>query len=284
MKFIVTILLLSSAVLAQYPTGLEISADFQQAFDYYSLEAVKFVEKLAGILDARVLPYIAAHQKIITHFSSIRLIPGVLLDVNGEQIMSRITTRITNLMLNYPKVLDRNIFSREMQKHMDMLNSGYIKQAEGLIKDLVTYVTKNPAIGKCWQENREEIMTIVKNGFLAARDAAITTVTNANATLNTNEILIDAMISADNSFIEICKSTGIEQVNGCIATYLTVADLTVPASTSMWEMTTNSTVATNLQIAEILIQSAAQIAVIQITQVVGKIETCVADVLRQAKV
>lgn len=283
MKFIVTILLLSSAVLAQYPTGLEISADFQQAFDYYSLEAVKFVDKLAGILDERVLPYIAAHEKLITHYSNIRLIPGVQLDSNAEQIMSRITTRITNLMQSYPKVLDRDIFSREMQKHMNILNSGYIKQAEGLIKDLVIYVTKNPAVGKCWKENRDEIMNIVKNGFLAARDAAITTVTNANATLNTNEILIDAMISSDNSFIEICKSTGIEQVNGCIATYLTVADLTVPANAFTWEMTTNSTVATNLQIAEVLIQSAAQIAVIQISQVVEKIETCVANVLRQSK-
>lgn len=283
MKFIVTVLLLSSAVLAQYPTGVEISADFTQAVSHYSLEATNFVAKLAGVLDARVLPYIANHQKLITHFASIKLIPGVLLNENSEQILGRITARITSLIQNYPKVLDRNIFSREMEKHMETLNSGTIKQAEGLIKDLVTYVTKNPEVGKCWEENRDEIMKIVQNGFIAARDAALTTVTNANATLNTNEILIDAMISADNSFIEICKSTGIDQVNGCIATYLTVADLTVPANTNIWEMTTNSTVATNLQLADILIQTAAQIAVIQVTQVVGKIEACVTDVLRQQK-
>ncbi|KAL7029693.1 hypothetical protein ACKWTF_006323 [Chironomus riparius] len=283
MKFIVTILFLASAVLAQFPTGLEISADFLQANTYYSLEAVKFVDKLAAVLDERVLPYIAAHEKLVKHFESIKEIPGVKLDANGEQIMDRLTTRITNMINNYPNVLDRNIFSREMQRHMDMLNSGYIKQAEGLITDLVSYVTKNPNVGKCWMENRDEIMKIVQNGFLAARDAGITTITNANATLNTNEILIEAMITSDTSFIEMCKSTGIEQVNGCIGIYLSVADLTVPASASMWEMTTNTTVTTNLQIAESLIQTAAQIAVIQITQIVGRIEACVVDVLRQAK-
>ncbi|CAG9802851.1 unnamed protein product [Chironomus riparius] len=283
MKFIVTILFLASAVLAQFPTGLEISADFLQANTYYSLEAVKFVDKLAAVLDERVLPYIAAHEKLVKHFESIKEIPGVKLDANGEQIMDRLTTRITNMINNYPNVLDRNIFSREMQRHMDMLNSGYIKQAEGLITDLVSYVTKNPNVGKCWMENRDEIMKIVQNGFLAARDAGITTITNANATLNTNEILIEAMITSDTSFIEMCKSTGIEQVNGCIGIYLSVADLTVPASASMWEMTTNTTVTTNLQIAESLIQTAAQIAVIQITQIVGRIEACVVDVLRQTK-
>lgn len=285
MKFIVAILFLSASALAveNLPTALEIAGDFQKTYDLYNGEATKFVDKLAGVLDQRVSTYVAAHQNLITHFGNVRLVPGVILDAKSEEILGRITARVTNMILNYPKVLDRNIFSNELKKHMDKLKNGYLIQAEDLIKELGKYVTENPSIGKCWQENREEIFKVVQNGFIAARDAALTTVKNANSTLNTNEMLIDALIVADKSFVEICKSLGKDQVNGCIASYINVSDLTFPASSSIWEQTTNSTVSVNLQVAESMIQSATQIAAIQITQTVFKIQRCVTEILSKPK-
>lgn len=280
MKYVLAFLLLLGIVLGQYPSGSDILADYQKASEYFYSEALKFVENQAIVLDERLTAYIAAHQKLATHFTSLRQIPGVSLSANSEQILNRITARIQNLIEIYPKVLDRNIFKNELQKYMNILTNGPLNQAEGLIKELAEYVTKYPAIGKCWQDNRDVIMGIVANGFLGARNAALTTVRNANGTLNTNEFLINALISTDNAFISFCKTNGFIQVDSCIEMFLSTASVTFPGASLVWEISTNATVGVNLRIAEGMIQTTTQTAVAQITQAVYRIESCVKDTLR----
>lgn len=277
MKFIASLLIFCSFALnfnvkAQTPT--DIQNDFNTTFNnYYSL-ALKFVDGLANLHDQRVKQYIAAHEKLIEHYKSIRTIPGIQLSNESEKVLDNVEAKINELIADYNVTLDRNIFTRELNKYIDILKTRYLDRAQSAIGQLQKFVTANSAIGKCWSDNSNEILNVITTALVSAKDAAILTIANANATLNSNEVQIKSMISTDDVFIATCQSDA-RFVSSCVGNFLNLIDFGFPLSAYLWELTTSGAVRSNLNIAEVLIMSATETAVTSITSTVVKIESCI---------
>jgi hypothetical protein len=201
-------------------------------------------------------------------------IPNLKFDENSERILNEGISLLNLLIEGYRSSLNKNIFIDELNKYMDMLKTQYLSKAQVLIDQLNNEVFKNAALGQCWTDVRDELSNIVKTGFLAARDAAITTVTNAKVTLDVNEFIVNATVSSNALFISSCLAPGVD-LNFCISSFLNIAQVTIPANVNMWASLTEGAIRTNLQVAEFLIKSAASNAMNGIVPVVNIIETCV---------
>jgi hypothetical protein len=273
MKLIVAILLITlSAAHAQ--TAVEIQGDFTTTFNKFFELAEQFVDKLAAQLETRVNQYVATHQRLIDNFKNVSSIQNVTLSAENQAVLNGIVTRIEGVIANYRKVLDKNIFKQQLNKYMDLLQTNYLGKAQTLITELVGYIALFPAVGKCWADNKPALEKIVENGFIQARNAATSAVQGANSTLNINEILVNGAISGNDAFISICQIIP-GTLNDCISTFLNVAQITLPAGSGLWELTTNLTVSTNLGLTEGQIASAISTAISSIEQPIQSIVTCV---------
>ncbi|KAG5681335.1 hypothetical protein PVAND_010780 [Polypedilum vanderplanki] len=278
MKLIIAVLLITtSAIHAQM--AADIQNDFTQTFNYFFDIAKQFIDKLATLLDDRFNQYIVIHQKLIDNFRSVQLISNVTLDANNLATLNEIISKIESLIGSYRKVFDRNIFNQELNKYTTLLQTQYLSKAQVLIDELKNYVTKFPVIGKCWSDNKAELTSIVENGFNQAKNVVLSAVQGANSTLNINELLVNGVIAGNDAFLNICKSS--PSINDCVSTFLNVATITLLAGSGLWELTTNLTVSVNLGITETQIVGAISTAVLNIEQIVRRIEACVTNSLVQ---
>lgn len=278
MKTLVLCLLLISTASAQNLSPENIQKDFDDTFDYYYSAALKFVNVLGTELDTRVNQYIQFHEDFINQLRNISNIPNLNISPESEKIISDGISLLNQLIEGYRNSLNKDIFINEFNKYMDMLKTQYLSRAQKLIDQLKNEVIQIPALGQCWTDARDELGNIVKTGFLAARDAAITTVTNAKVTLDINEFIVKATIDSNALFISSCQAPGVD-VSVCISSFLNIAQITIPANINMWATSTSNALRTNLELAEILINSAASNAMNSIVPVVGTIEACVRNVL-----
>lgn len=229
MKIVAVYLLLISTACAQNLTGEGIQKDFNDVFDYYRSVALKFVDGLGIELEKRVDQYVKAHEEYINQLRNVSKIANITLSPNNQEIINRAISYLDVLIDNYKESLNKNIFTNEFNKYMDMLTSKYLSKAQQLIDQLKNEVTKLPVLGQCWTDSRDELGNIVKTGFIAAKDAALSTVGNAEFTLNLNEYLVKATIDSNSFFISSCQFPGAD-LNSCISSFLTMVDITVRAN------------------------------------------------------
>lgn len=274
----VCLFLLISTASAQSPTPDSIQKDFDDTFNYYYSAALKFVNGLGTELDARVSQYVKVHEQFINQLRNISSIPNIKIDPDSEKILNGGISLLNLLIEGYRNSLKKDIFINELNKYMDMLKTQYLSKAQKLIDQLNNEVVKNAALGQCWTDARDELGNIVKTGFLSARDAAITTVVNAKSTLDITEFIVKSTIDSNTLFISSCQAPGAD-FNFCLSSFLNIAQLTIPANVNMWASLTEGALRTNLQLAEILINSAALNAMNGIVPVVNTIEGCVKNIL-----
>lgn len=279
MKIILAVcLFLISTASAQSPTPDSIQKDFDDTFNYYYSAALKFVNDLGTELDARVNQYVKVHEEFINQLRNISNIPNIKIDPQAEKIIEEGISLLNLLIEGYRNSLKKDIFIEELDKYMDMLKTQYLSKAQKLIDQLKNEVVRNAALGQCWMDAQDGLGNIVKTGFLAARDAAITTVVNAKSTLDLTEFIVKSTIESNKLFITSCQAPGVD-INFCISSFLNIVQITIPANVNTWASLTEGALKTNLQLAEILINSAALNAMNGIVPVVNTIERCVLNIL-----
>lgn len=278
MKHLIILCLLVSAAFAQNTTVDGIQKDFDNTFNSYSSAALKFVDKIGSILEKRVNDYVAVHQTLIDQLNGIAQFPNINLDANSQKILSEGVALLNSLIEGYRKSLTKEIFINELDKYMTILKTDYLAKAQQLINLLISEVAKNSAVGKCWNESRSDLESIVKSGFLAARDAAGVSVFNANITLNTNEFLVKSTVETNKAFISSCQQPGVN-LTQCASSFLNLLKVSFAESVKMWASSTQNAIKSNMQLAEILINSATTNAVNGIVPVVSTIERCVRNIL-----
>lgn len=282
MKILAVCLLLICTTSAQIPTSTDIQKDYDDTFNYFSSAASKFVDGLGTELEKRVNNYVNAHKVFIDQLKSISTIPNVVLNANSQKVITEGIAYLNALIDGYRSALKKEIFTNEFNKYMNMLTTQYLSKAQALIDRLKSEVAKNAAVGQCWTSVKVELSNLVKNGFLSARDAAVTTVVNANMTLNINEMIVKVTVDSTALFISSCQFPGVN-VNSCISSFLNIAQMTIPVNVNMWASSTENALKSNLQLAEILINSAALNAMNGIVPIISRIESCVRDILAAPK-
>lgn len=266
----------SGAVSAQFPNPLDIQNDFDKTFEKYYTAALKFVDAIGLELDARVSNFVKVHQRLLDQLNSLKNLNGTVLDEANVKIINEAVTLINGLLNGYRTTLDRNIVVNELNRHLNVLKSN-ITQAQGLINELKNWVTQLPILGQCWTSVRDELGNIVNNGFNQARDAAAFAISNANATLNIIEFLVNSTIDANNVSISACQ-LNLNTINSCINSFLNIAQITLPANINFWASTIESSVRNNLMIADSLVQAASAMGMSSIPSITARIQTCLRNV------
>lgn len=260
------LLIVSSNVSAQNSAGIQ--KDFDETFNNYYTAAVKFINGLGLQLENRINKFVQTHELFITQLRSISNIQNVTLDSNNQKVIADGIDLLEKLIAGYRKALNKQIFEVEFNKYMNALKTNYLNQAQNLINSLKSEVQRVPAVGQCWTAVRDELGVIVKKGFLAARNASLTTLANADITLNMNELIVKATVDSNALFISSCQIPNVN-VNSCISTFLTTAQVTIPMNVNTWASSNESALKVHLQLAEILINSAISSAVSDVVPIIN---------------
>lgn len=275
-SFLAFFLILCGSCLAQNPSPNDIQDDFDKTFEKYYAAAIKFVDGLGVQLDARISTFIAAHQRLIDQLNGLKNLNGTNLDESNVKIINEALTFVETLLSGYASTLDRDLIVKELDRHLGALKSN-VSRAQDLIDELKKWVTQLPILGQCWTSTRDELGSIINNGFIQARDAAVFAITNANSTFNIIELLVSSTLESNKFFISSCQNDA-NSINSCIASFLNMARSTLPANVNYWATTIENSVRTNLQIADSLIQAAAANAISSIPSIATRIENCLRNV------
>lgn len=273
------LILLCGSVFAQTnPTAADIQTDFDQIFTTYYAAAATYIGSLVTELNARVDDFVAAHQLLADQLNNITSINNLVLDDANKKIITDGVASIAALIATYRTTLASSVVTDELNRQLDMIKAN-VSTVQSLITSLEGYVTANPDLGQCWTSSKDSIVSVISNGFSSARDAAVYAISNANATLNLIELLASSTVDSNNAVVAACQLPAdfdptFAYLNSCIPSFLSTAQITLPANIASWSSIVSSAVTTNLQIADSLVSNAAAFALANVPFLQATVQAC----------